>query len=322
MSRYDVFNGDADGIFALLQLRRVHPCDAILVTDIKREVALLSRLPAVAGDQVTVLDLSMASNRDDLERLLAAGVNVEYVDHHHAGEPLQHPRLRATIDLSPHTCTSLLVDRMLSGRARVWALAGAYGDNLLAEADALAQQMGLTEAERDAAHQLGTLVNYNGYGRHLDDLHLHPAELYRALQSYDTPLQALSDPDSPVGKLQQGYQADLNEAEALQPERQTPGGRVYRLPDAAWVHRISGVFANALANAHPKQAIALMTPTRDGHWRVSVRAPLAHPQGADLLCRQFATGGGRARAAGINLLEAHSVADFIAAFEQQYPGIK
>ena len=41
MTRYDVFNGDADGICSLLQLRLAAPCDAVLVTGVKRDIALL-----------------------------------------------------------------------------------------------------------------------------------------------------------------------------------------------------------------------------------------------------------------------------------------
>ncbi|OYW81954.1 MAG: hypothetical protein B7Z22_14920, partial [Hyphomonas sp. 32-62-5] len=37
---------------------------------------------------------------------------------------------------------------------------------------------------------------------------------------------------------------------------------------------------------------------------VSVRAPLSNKAGADILCSQFATGGGRKAAAGINHLDA------------------
>ncbi|PUE05199.1 MAG: acetyltransferase, partial [Candidatus Sedimenticola endophacoides] len=46
---YDVFNGDADGICALLQLRREEPREAVLVTGVKRDIALLERVDAGAG---------------------------------------------------------------------------------------------------------------------------------------------------------------------------------------------------------------------------------------------------------------------------------
>jgi len=49
-----------------------------------------------------------------------------------------------------------------------------------------------------------------------------------------------------------------------------------------------------------------------------VRAPLTRKKGADELCRKFATGGGRAAAAGINDLQADQLGEFIRQFTQQY----
>ncbi|MEJ2533090.1 MAG: DHH family phosphoesterase, partial [Halioglobus sp.] len=40
---FDVFNGDADGICALLQLRKAQPLESTLVTGVKRDINLLSR---------------------------------------------------------------------------------------------------------------------------------------------------------------------------------------------------------------------------------------------------------------------------------------
>jgi len=51
---------------------------------------------------------------------------------------------------------------------------------------------------------------------------------------------------------------------------------------------------------------------------VSVRAPLATGTGAVGLCRAFATGGGREKAAGINLLPEDHLDDFINAFNQTF----
>ncbi|HZV66950.1 MAG TPA: hypothetical protein VFG03_18780, partial [Telluria sp.] len=42
---YDVFNGDADGICALHQLRLAQPAETRLITGVKRDIALLDRLP-------------------------------------------------------------------------------------------------------------------------------------------------------------------------------------------------------------------------------------------------------------------------------------
>jgi hypothetical protein len=52
MADYDVFNGDADGICALVQLRQLEPRDAILVTGVKRDISLLKQVDAVDGDVI------------------------------------------------------------------------------------------------------------------------------------------------------------------------------------------------------------------------------------------------------------------------------
>jgi hypothetical protein len=63
----------------------------------------------------------------------------------------------------------------------------------------------------------------------------------------------------------------------------------------------------------------LLTRSPQGHYVVSVRAPLINRTGADELCRQFPTGGGRKAAAGINVLPADRLPDFIRAFYTIYP---
>ncbi|HSG93603.1 MAG TPA: acetyltransferase, partial [Methylotenera sp.] len=105
MHYFDVFNGDADGICALVQLRLSAPRESVLITGVKRDIALLDQVTAKAGDNVTVLDLSMQKNLPALNNLLAAGVEVFYADHHQSGEIPQHENLKALIDLSPTTCT-------------------------------------------------------------------------------------------------------------------------------------------------------------------------------------------------------------------------
>ena len=46
MTRFDVFNGDADGLCALQQLRLAQPRETPLVTGVKRDIALLGRVRA------------------------------------------------------------------------------------------------------------------------------------------------------------------------------------------------------------------------------------------------------------------------------------
>ena len=54
MHLIDVFNGDADGLCALHQLRLAEPADSELVTGPKRDISLLKRVKAGAGDRITV----------------------------------------------------------------------------------------------------------------------------------------------------------------------------------------------------------------------------------------------------------------------------
>lgn len=56
MPHVDVFNGDADGICALHQLRLAEPRAATLVTGPKRDIALLRRAAQTVCTSVTVLD--------------------------------------------------------------------------------------------------------------------------------------------------------------------------------------------------------------------------------------------------------------------------
>ena len=71
-----VFNGDADGLCALQQLRLAGPRPAAgrrhSITGVKRDIALLDRVRSVAGDTCTVLDVSLDVNRAGLVALLAA----------------------------------------------------------------------------------------------------------------------------------------------------------------------------------------------------------------------------------------------------------
>ena len=107
MAIFDVFNGDADGICALHQLRLANPVSSTLVTGVKRDIALLKQVDAKAGDEVTVLDISLDKNRDALIRVLESGASVSYFDHHFAGEIPEHARLDVNIDTDANACTSL-----------------------------------------------------------------------------------------------------------------------------------------------------------------------------------------------------------------------
>ncbi len=61
-----------------------------------------------------------------------------------------------------------------------------------------------------------------------------------------------------------------------------------------------------------------LTRNQDDSYTVSLRAPLANKQGAGDICSSFATGGGRAAAAGINALTAEELPRFIEVVEAYY----
>jgi hypothetical protein len=82
---------------------------------------------------------------------------------------------------------------------------------------------------------------------------------------------------------------------------------------------VRGAFGNELANRSPKLAHAILTPNAEGGYTVSVRAPLARSMGADALCREFATGGGRTAAAGIDHLPTDQVRDFVRCLGNAFP---
>lgn len=313
MNRFDVFNGDADGICALHQWRLSYPASATLVTGVKRDIHLLQRVQAAAGDAVLALDISLDTNRDDVERLLAAGASVRYFDHHFAGDPILHPALEANIDTAPDQCTSLLVDKALGGRFRAWAVVAAFGDNLHHAARQLATHMNLDGEALESFAELGELLNYNAYGDSVDDLHCPPDTLYRELAPYVEPLDFIREATS-FARLHAGFAEDIANAEAISPCLETGKVAAWLLPDAAWSRRVVGVLSNRLAVANPARAHALLVPNSSGNLTVSVRAPKVRPTGADELCRRYPTGGGRKAAAGINHLPAGEIDAFFADF--------
>jgi hypothetical protein len=318
MADFDVFNGDADGICALLQLRLAEPREAALVTGVKRDIALLERVEAGAGDRVTVLDVSLDKNREALDAVLGAGASVWYCDHHYAGELPRHERLEAHINTESTVCTSSLVNGFLEGAQRPWAVVGSFGDNLRESARALARPLGLSEERLLRLENLGIYINYNGYGPDPEELHFHPAQLFRELLPYGEPEDFMADNRAIFERLEHGYHADLAAARELSPDHADHSAAVFVLPGEPWSRRVSGVFSNELTNEHPQRAHAVVTPKRDGGLLVSVRAPLARREGADELCRQFPSGGGRAAAAGINDLPEDQLPAFIDAFSAFY----
>lgn len=310
MAFHDVCNGDADGLFALRQLRLDNPVESILVTGIKRDIGLLQRVRGGEGDHVTVLDIALGPNRDALMQLLDGGAMVTWYDHHAPGPVPEHPRLKTHIDTSAETCTSLLVDAKLSGRFRAWAVAAAYGDNLPRSAERLAGMLSLSAGQRAQLRLLGEAVNYNAYGDSESDVRIHPAALYRWIAHYTSPFDLIAN--SPiVHELDELRHNDLARARTETARLEDARFTMVMLPDAAWSRRVIGTFANELATSDPQRANAVLKELPDGDYTASVRAPVATPHGADALAREFG-GGGRAAAAGIDRLPIADVPRFVA----------
>ena len=309
----DVFNGDADGLCALHQLRLAEPTESELVTGPKREIGLLKRVQASAGDRVTVLDIALSKNREALDRLLQAGAHIRYFDHHQPGEIPQHLCFEPHIDTDADVCTSLLVNRYLQGQHLVWAVAAAFGDNMAEAARLAAQPLALLPEQLAALQSLGECLNYNGYGETLSDLFFDPAELYRQMRPYSDPFNFIHESAAyPI--LKAGYAEDMALAERIMATETRVAGRLFILPSDKWARRISGVFGNKLAVESPEQAHAVLTAKEEGGYVVSVRAPMVAKSGADEVCSQFDTGGGRRGAAGINHLPETELDRFSALF--------
>jgi hypothetical protein len=317
MARYYVFNGDADGLCALQQLRLIDASEATLVTGVKRDIGLLERVDAAAADTVTVLDISLDRNRAALLRLLAAGASVRYFDHHFAGELPQHARFEPHIEETGEVCTSILVDRHIGGRFPAWTIAAAFGDGLPRVGTAMASALGVDAATLTMLEKLGVSLNYNAYGESIADLHIHPAELANQMLPFEHPVDFVRH--SPTfARLASGYEQDLRQARAVAPARQVPGATVVVLGDKPWARRASGVLANELARDQPDHAIAVLSPKAAGGFVVSVRVPAARLLSADEFCRGFESGGGRKLAAGIDSLDAGDVDGFVQRFEAHY----
>ena len=240
MAHYDVFNGDADGLCALQQLRLANPKSSQRVTGPKRDIALLERVNAKAGDSVTVLDISMAQNYAALQRLLAVGANVAYFDHHHAGDVPAHP-----------------------------------------------------------------------------DLCFAPSALHGLMRSFPDPLSFISENRETVETLKTAYSHDIARAKSLQPVT-GKHGLVFTLPDAAWSRRVSGMLASYASQKNPDQAIVVIRAKGSHSYVVSVRASRSAKRGADQLCREFPTGGGRFAAAGINDLPEVRLGEFLSRFDSWF----
>lgn len=324
----DIFNGDADGLIARHQYRLANPVPAAqlqLISGTKRDIALVSRaLPMMltqeSGEaEVTIFDVSYDQNEAAVDQLLSQGVQVRYFDHHRASLLKPHPALDANIDTAPTVCTSLLVDRhhSVNGRYRRWTIVAAFGDNLIEVATKLGHAASIAPTEIAQLHAFGEALNYNAYGDAETDLVFRPVDLAKRLEPYADPLEFMRA-ETVFATLKQSMASDLHHAAVVVPYRTNPAYAIYRFPDAPWARRVSGVFANRIAESNPTRAHALLTPNAGGNFTVSIRAPIIATQShhrADYVAIAFAGGGGRVGAAGINALPEPEIEQFIRKME-------
>lgn len=308
----DIFNGDADGILSLVQLRKAFPVDKSdqrLITGVKRDIELCRQALNTQNAQITVLDISFDKNVNEVKSLVQEN-KVEYFDHHKADKLFQHDNLSTHIDLSADICTALLVSKSINEKHHLWAIAAAYGDNLCQRAELESDKLNLTNLQREQLKEFGILVNYNGYGASIEDLHFHPADLYQELVKYDSPFDVIADESSCFHKLKKGFKDDDAKLSDLQAETK---GAVYilKLPNQSWARRISGTIGNELANKYRDKAIVIATEKANSNYLISLRAPKDKQLGASEICSKFPSGGGRAAAAGVNDLRFNELAGFV-----------
>ncbi len=317
--QYDVFNGDADGICSLQQLRLADSRPgARLITGVKRDIGLLARLKDLENDSITVLDVSLDHNRDALTELLVNNT-VLYIDHHFAGDIPESDNLEYHIAPSPHLCTSLIVNNILNNQHVKWAICGAFGDNLHESALKAAAPLRLNQTEISQLREIGELFNYNGYGADISDLHFSPEKLYMTIQGIEDPIEFHAH-SSELAVLRDGFKDDMERARSQKRiDGNNSKNRVYFFPNAAWARRVTGTFSNLKAREKKEAAHAIIVENQDATLQISVRAPLADRKNADTLCRRFPTGGGRAAAAGINNLPADMLDSFLSEFHSIYP---
>lgn len=317
---YDLFNGDADGICALHQLRLIEPYDSQLLTGVKRDIALFQKLPTGIPLNVTALDISFDRNEAALHQVLRSGGRVRYFDHHAAQKKFVHPQLECHIDSAPDVCTSLLVDRHLDGLFRHWTIVAAYGDNLPELASRLARASGCPADVGNALAQLGHLLNYNAYGETTADLHIDPVDLYRSVHRFESPLDFIAVA-SEYTQLQEGYATDQQHLRGVRPSAHTALAAVYVLPNASWARRLSGTLANQLVTADINKSFAVLTPCTNGTYLASVRAGTATCARADIFCSRYPGGGGRHAAGGIEHMPASELERFMVDFFQYLTGV-
>ena len=271
--RWFAFNGDADGICSMVQWGLVHGVEGNSVTGVKRDIELLANITPESGDEIICMDISLARNHSRARELCDSGFKITWFDHHLAGEPIEG--LDAHIDTSSNVCTAKIVENFLGVKSE-WAEVALHGDGLS------------VHSSRPDFKELGELLNYNGYGADLDDLHFHPDKLMRLCLESKTPEKFLQTPAFET--LKKGFADDMRNVESI---NEVDG--IYLLPNEAWARRVVGVMAHRINSTGPGPHVIAID--KGNTLQVSLRGN----DGIGDICSMFG-GGGRATAGGIDAL--------------------
>ncbi|MDC3339691.1 DHH family phosphoesterase [bacterium] len=271
--RWFAFNGDADGICSMVQWGLVHGVEGNSVTGVKRDIELLANITPESGDEIICMDISLARNHSRARELCDRGFKITWFDHHLAGEPIEG--LDAHIDTSSNVCTAKIVENFLGVKSE-WAEVALHGDGLS------------VHSSRPDFKELGELLNYNGYGADLDDLHFHPDKLMRLCLESKTPEKFLQTPAFET--LKKGFADDMRNVESI---NEVDG--IYLLPNEAWARRVVGVMAHRINSTGPGPHVIAID--KGNTLQVSLRGN----DGIGDICSMFG-GGGRATAGGIDAL--------------------
>ncbi len=271
--RWFAYNGDADGICSMVQWGLVHGIEGNRITGVKRDIMLLDRINPEKGDEVIVMDISHARNEKRALEISSSGIAITWFDHHLAGD--LGNEIQSFIDTSSNVCTAKLVEKFL-GISSDWSEVALHGDGLS------------KHSVKPELKELGELLNYNGYGASLEDLHFHPDELLQLCLNSKTPEEFIKTETFRI--LKNGFASDMENCESI-----GPNNGIFLLPNLPWARRSVGVFAHRIfEKLGGTQVIAI---DMGEHLQVSIRGE----SGIGELCAKFG-GGGRQTAGGIDSL--------------------
>ena len=271
--RWYAYNGDADGICSMLQWGLVHGIEGQRITGVKRDIELLERVIPNSDDEIIVMDISLARNHARALELSNQGHEITWFDHHLAGEAIDS--ITTHIDTSANVCTARIVESVL-GVESDWAQVALHGDGLS------------QHSTKPELKELGELLNYNGYGSDLSDLHYHPDELLCLCLDAKTPQKFMKTPAFII--LKKGFESDMSHANNV-----SLANGFYLLPNEAWARRVVGVMAHRINESGVGPHVIAID--KGDTLQVSIRGR----EGIGELCKMFG-GGGRATAGGIDSL--------------------